>query len=301
MTAAIPHSEDRVSPATCRGSKPLPLHDLASWVERAVGEGVLVGANVPPRAVIAPHVDPAVGARVYGSAYRCLEGHPARRIVVLGVGHAAGGPPFVTVDHPIQTPFGPCPVDGGLLRSLRDGLPFDATDAHGIQRVESSILCQALFLRHVLGGWEQRQLIPILCCFPGRPATARRAPSGEDTAIEEFLRRLGGIVDAETLVVAGVDLAHIGPIHGDPAIDEACRSRIRSRDMELMDAVLGADLEGFERMMDRDQSTSRICGVGALWSLMKILPGRTGILLDYGQAVDAGGRGLVSFAAGLLR
>jgi MEMO1 family protein len=296
----IPNRGEGSSSNEGHGSQSPYPPNIASWIERAIEEGVPVGGNAPPRAVIAPHIDPAVGARVYGSAYRCLRGHPARRIIILGVGHAAGGAPFVGAERPIDTPFGPCPVDADLLRSLSRGLAFDSTDPGGLHRTETSILCQALFLRHVLDGWEHRRVVPILCCFPWGTAASRGSSCGSADA-EEFIRRLRGLVDDGTLVVAGVDLAHVGPRHGDSEIDTACREITRSKDLAMMADVLGADLDGFRRRMDGDQSVRRICGAPALLSLMMILPGRTGILLDYGQAVDAAGRELVSFAAGLLR
>jgi AmmeMemoRadiSam system protein B len=261
-----------------------------------------IGGNSPPRAIIAPHIDPLRGARVYGSAYRLLRDHPARRIVVLGVGHAGGGPPFVVTDRTLETPFGPCAVDGDFVRSLAEDLPFDPLAGGLLHQDELSIAHQALFLRRTLVGWDDRRIVPILCCFPWTSPDAGREAPERAAWIGAFARRLGGMVDGRTLVVAGVDLAHINPGYaGAPCDFDAMRRATEERDHELLEYVAAGETERFRDAMDRDANARSICGYPALLTLLDILPGSTGVVVDYGQAIDRRLGTLVSFAAVVLR
>jgi hypothetical protein len=284
---------------------------FGAWIDRRIEEGIPIAGDEPPRAVVAPHIDPVRGARVYGSAYRPLRGHPAERIVILGIGHAIGCAPFAMIPHPIPTPWGSCPVDTKGIRSLCEDLPFDPIAAAAQHAGETSILHQALFLRRVMDGWERRKVIPILCSFPWRARSQEGSRSGpredaqedsRDRAIELFVRRLAASMDDRTLVVAGVDLAHVGRGHGDGGIDLDDAARETERlDGELLERVAAGDLAGFGDRMDRERDARRICGYPALWTLMRILPGASGIVVDYGQAIDRPGGTLVSYAALVLR
>jgi MEMO1 family protein len=272
---------------------------LGAWIDRRIEEGTPIGGNAPPRAVITPHIDPGRGARVYGSAFRALRGHPAERIVILGVGHAIGRDPFSIDDQPIITPWGACPVDGDVIRELCADLPFDPIAAAREHAAERSILHQALFLRRALDGWAYRRVVPILCSFPWAPGPRREETAA---AMERFADRLAASLDDRTLVVAGVDLAHVGGGHGDGPIDLDVASRETERlDLELLARIADGDMEGFEDRMDREADARRICGYPVMRTLMRILHGASGIVIDYGQSIDAAGGTLVSYAAMVLR
>jgi hypothetical protein len=295
---AVPHG----GPAAPKGSAAGDATLLGPWIDRLVDSGLPVGGNAPPRAVIAPHVDPARGGRIYGSAYRLLRGHPARRIVILGIGHAGGGPPFAMTERPIETPFGACAVDEDLVRSLARDLPFDPLVAETFHRREHSIRHQALFLRRVLDGWDRRRLVPIYCAFTWTPRAAEEGASGRAGPIEAFTRSLAGALDDETLVIAGVDLAHVASRAEESASDAGRLRRETERlDRELLERVVEGDSVGFRGIVDREGNARAICGYPALTTLMEILPGACGILVDYGQSFDRSGGTLVTFGAALLR
>jgi hypothetical protein len=72
------------------------------------------------RAVISPHIDLAVGYRVYSSAYQMLKNTEPARIVLLGVGHQMANGLFCLTDKDFETPLGVIRGDPSLIRELRE-------------------------------------------------------------------------------------------------------------------------------------------------------------------------------------
>src|SRR6185295_5446520 len=96
------------------------------------------------------------------------------------------------------------------------------------------------------------------------------------------LRRLGRV-----LVVAGADLAHVGPRFGDGRpLDERGRERLEARDAESIALALGGDAPGFFRQVASDLGTRRVCGLGPIYTLLRALPPARGERLHYDQCVD---------------
>lgn len=270
---------------------------LAAWID------LIVGSNEPAttktvRAVVAPHIDPQRGAQVYGSAYRAVRGSSAERIVVLGISHMGGMLPYATIAKDFETVFGLCEVDHEFLDRLHDDLPFDPTTEAQLHRREHSIEFQALFLRHLLDDWDQRKIVPILCAFPYLPAGGEQALPYPGSFRKAFTDRLAELIDEKTLIVAGVDFAHVGKRFGDTGDGiETRRSEIEAFDREMMGLLSDQDLDGFESLIDRSRDSYRICGYPALVTLMEILQDAKGEVLDYGQSVEEQTDSLVSFGA----
>ena len=275
---------------------------LASRIDGWIESGKAVGGAGTIRALIAPHIDPARGAAVYGSAYRSLRGHPARRIVLLGISHAGGEFPYAACAKDYGTPLGDCSVDGDAIRRLCTGLPFDPLAEQMLHRREHSIEFQALFLRHVLEGWNDRRIVPILCSFAWHPRGREDLLPYPETWRKAFVERLVSILDRETLIVAGVDFSHVGRRFGDaPGGVRAMQSQIEQADRAMIKAIADGDLEGFREGIDREQDARRICGYPAIVTLLEALGDARGSLLDYGQALDESIDSLVSLGAMLLR
>ena len=270
---------------------------LGAWIE-AVLEKERPALDRPPRGLVVPHIDPQRGAAVYGSAYSRLRGSTCRRIVILGISHRGGRLPYATIDKDFATPFGPCPVDRRFLDELHAGIPFDPLAERSLHRREHSIEFQTIFLRHILERWDERRIVPILCCFPWLPpGEEQRLPYPESWRIG-FARRLAELIDEQTVVVAGVDFAHVGRRFGDAGgnITNRCEE-IERADRGMMQAIAEADLASFRGLIDQARDERRICGYPALVTLLEILPGCRGEVIDYGQAVDEATDSLVSFGA----
>jgi hypothetical protein len=99
-------------------------------------------------------------------------------------------------------------------------------------------------------------------------------------------------------VVAGADLAHVGPRFGDPsALDALGRERLEQRDAETLDLAVGRDAPGFFRQVAADLGTRRVCGLGPIYTLLRVLPEARGERLHYDQHVDPDEGSIVSHAA----
>jgi MEMO1 family protein len=97
-------------------------------------------------------------------------------------------------------------------------------------------------------------------------------------ALREESDRLGRNV----AYLASIDLAHLGPRYGDSrglTPDEA--ARIEVADRELLRFAEDGDAEGFFCHNQLAKDERRVCGFGALYLLLRLLPGARGTLLRY--------------------
>jgi hypothetical protein len=142
----------------------------------------------------------------------------------------------------------------------------------------------ALLLRHALPGRDFR-ILPVLCGSFG-PLLSEGKDPREDPLVGAFLETLAEEA-GEALLVASVDLAHLGPRYGDAAaLTEADLARTRDEDAEMLHVLAARDADGFYRCLADGQDRRRVCGLSALYSLAALLPaGRPGRLLAYEQTV----------------
>ena len=101
------------------------------------------------------------------------------------------------------------------------------------------------------------------------------------------------------MVIAGADLAHVGPRFGDPRpLDEKERRVLDDTDRESLDLATGVDAEGFWKQVADDLDTRRVCGLAPVYSLLRVIdPKSKGELRHYEQTVDPDEGSIVSHAA----
>jgi AmmeMemoRadiSam system protein B len=282
-------------------SYPSEAERLGAWIDELLAQG-RDRESTTHRALIAPHIDPGRGGRVYGSAYRAIRETSKRRIIILGISHNGGELPYATTCKDYETPLGICKTDREFVDALNRGLPFDPSSEEILHRREHSIEFQVVFLRRVLDSWEDRRIVPILCCYPYLPKD-QEAQLGELPSWRSaFSERLAAQIDEDTLIVAGVDFAHVGRRFGDAdgSVEDLAKG-IEAEDREMMDRIAAGDLAGLRAAFDATRDRRRVCGYPAFVTLLEILPDARGEILDYDQAVDRSIDSLVSFGAILLR
>jgi hypothetical protein len=258
-----------------------------------------------PAAVVAPHIDPGRGAAAYAHAYATLWGARPERILVLGVLHAASRDPFVLTGKDYSTPLGRMPTDVRRVHALAQGLGWDPLEEEELHRAEHSIEFQVLMLQHALSEGGARalapapELLPILCAFSTEAFGETLAAAARRAQIDAFLHALRALLaedPAPTLIVAGVDLAHVGPRFGDPEeISAAKAGTIERRDRATLQRLTEGDAAGFVAETLQEGNERRLCGFGALYALLTLLGPTRGRALHYGQSRER--TGLVSFAA----
>ncbi len=247
--------------------------------------------------LVAPHIDPWRGAIGYGHAYGAAVAalpEEVDRVVVLGTSHAPMKRPFAFCGKAFDTPLGAVAVDDAALAKLAAAVRFDPYADELAHKREHSIEFQVVCLRHAFGARPLR-IVPILAGLGAEQV------AGEEPGYDALFAALGELAeDGRTLLVAGADLAHMGPRFGDPtALDAEARERLRADDLESLALAARKDAGGFWEQVSRDLDTRRVCGLGPMYALLRALGSRgtPGELLHYEQNIDPDEGSIVSFAA----
>jgi AmmeMemoRadiSam system protein B len=296
-----------VRPATHAGGA---YHaDAASLVRYIEGDCL---AHAPARArsasrslvgLCAPHMDLWRAAEGYGHAYGALRdglGPEVDTVVLLGTSHAAMERPFAVCAKAFETPLGPLEPDREAILALARASRFDVHADEYLHKGEHSIELQAVFLRHALGARAGGvRIVPVLCGL-GEAQARRRDPASLADA-ESFVAALAALVEERgprALVIAGADLAHVGPRFGDDGpLDAAGRARLRARDRDSIALATARDAPAFFAHVAADLETRRVCGLGPLYTMLRVLGRGEGEVLHYAQHVDGADRSIVSHAA----
>jgi AmmeMemoRadiSam system protein B len=165
-------------------------------------------------------------------------------------------------------------------------------------RAEHSIEFQAVFLRYLYAGRRDVEVVPVLASFAHEALARGRGPE-DDPRVPRFLEALGATIAASgrrVALVAGADLAHVGPRFGDPEpVSADDLERIGREDREMLAAVEAADAGAFFESVARDDDRRRICGLSPIYALLRALGGGRGALRRYAQWPDP--QGVVTFAS----
>jgi AmmeMemoRadiSam system protein B len=252
-----------------------------------------------PRALIAPHIDFHRGGSTYAWAYReILERSDADLYVVLGTCHTGMPDPFAVTLKPYDTPLGPVPVDREFYDALSRRAGQDLLASEPAHRAEHSIEFQAVMLRHIVGPRRPFAILPVLASYLHEALWAGGDPEA-DPRIPRFLDALRETMAASSrrvCLVAGVDLAHVGPRFGDTEPNTpASLARVERADRVMLESVVGVDARGFYAGVAADHDARRICGLSPIYTLLRLLPESPGRLLRYTQWPDP--EGAVTFCA----
>ncbi|MBI2152789.1 MAG: AmmeMemoRadiSam system protein B [Candidatus Rokubacteria bacterium] len=250
-------------------------------------------------AIMAPHIDFHRGGPVYAWAYRELaERSDADLFVILGTCHAGMPDPFALTLKDYETPLGPAAVDRDFAAALRRRYGDDLLASEVAHRSEHSIEFQAVFLRGVFGARREFAVVPILASFLHENLIAGTAPEA-DPRIPRFFDALGETIAAsprKVCLIAGVDLAHVGPRFGDPEpVGRASLAHLEREDRSMLEAVAAVNPPAFYESVAKDGDSRRICGLSPIYTLLRCLPAGEGRLLRYAQWPDP--QGVVTFAS----
>lgn len=255
------------------------------------------------RGLVAPHIDYARGGPAYAWAYReVAEASDADCYVIFGTAHAGlDGYPFAATRKAYATPFGAVEVDEEVLEAVLRRAPADLLAAEAAHRSEHSIEFQAVCLAYVARRWQGRpppRIVPLLASFT-HECLARGIEPPDDPAVAgtlEAVRAALATVPRRYCVVAGADLAHVGPRFGDPQpVSAGWLARVEAEDRALLARVEAGDAAGFFWSVAADGDRRRICGFSPIYALLATLPEGRGRLLRYGRWPDP--QGTVTYAS----
>jgi len=263
-----------------------------------------LGAD-PPVGLIAPHIDFQRGANVYASAYGTLRewANDVDLYVILGTCHHGVDRGFALTRKDYETPLGIAQTDRDFLNRLADRCPSDWFGEEFAHRDEHSIEFQTIWLRYLVSPDRPVRIVPILCGFFARCMTEGCTPK-DDEDVDSFcvaLRETIAETEGRVCVVAGVDLSHIGGrFGGNQRMTPGFLADLERRDRATMGFVERVDAEGFYRDVVDDDDVRNICGLSALYVLLRVTEANEGRTLAYEQTVDQQTQSVVSFAAGVL-
>jgi AmmeMemoRadiSam system protein B len=289
----------------------VPAHAGTSYPDeptalRAHLAGFFTGLDVAPAGgralagVVAPHVDLRVGGRAYGHAYAAVAAAPAMRYVVLGTSHAAGTSRFAATRKDFATPLGTVTTDRDFLDRLAARVPERLYADELLHRTEHAIEFQAVMLRHVLGDDRPFTIVPILVTSFHDLIASGTNPA-DDLRIGGFLAALRATLaedDVPTVIVAGVDFAHVGAKFGDrDGLTDALLALATRKDRALLAALEAGDPRAFFAALAADVDRTRICGAAPLLVFLELLRGTPGRVLCHETSRDDATRSAVTYAS----
>ncbi len=241
------------------------------------------------RGVIAPHLDYPRGRPCYAATYALLRERPRpTRVVVLGTNHFGRSLSVVATGKDFVTPLGRTSCDVKLIERLEETCG-DLRRCELDHQREHSIELQVAWLQYLYGA-DGFTLVPVLCPDPCGP-TGTDPIDGRGVDLRAFARTLRTVIGedgADTLIVAGADLSHVGrAFEQNRDLDAAHLAEVRERDLEALEALRSAGAEAFRRAVAREGNPTSICSAGCIFALAEALADAEVTLLEYHQAVTA--------------
>jgi hypothetical protein len=275
--------------------------------DKCLAHGAAPGTRSAKRltGLIAPHIDPWRGATGYGHAYAALRdglSPEADTFILFGTSHAPMTEPFALCRKGFDTPLGPMPADLDAIDRIASKCSYDPYTDELNHKREHSIEFQAVFLRHVLGHDRARppRIVPILAGL-GRQQAHGTDPAKDPKAMAliDAVRTLALELGPRVVVIAGADLAHVGPRFGDPlALGPELREELQKTDAASLDLSAQGDAAGFWKQVTGDLETRRVCGLSPIYAMLQTLPTASrGNVLHYEQTIDSDDGSIVSHAA----
>lgn len=249
-------------------------------------------------ALVAPHIDLNVGAKVYASAYGMIKDLEPTRILIMGVGHKIGDRLFCLTDKDFETPLGLCRNDTAMVSQLKEKGEDLISDNDFAHRSEHSIEFQVIFLQHIFKN-HPFTIIPVLC-GPIQTTIHQYRRQAYLEKARTFLEALKMIIedpDQTTLIVAGVDFSHVGLKFGHRLPADQLDGRSKRHDRSLLNHLAARDADAFWQESAGVNDEYNVCGFSALACLLEILPPSKGEILDYQIWHEQPTRSAVSFAA----
>ncbi len=276
----------KVRPAVhAGGGYPEDPAELVSFLD-GLYDGVEVPETPDPLAAVAvPHLDLRYGGRTAAAALAGLDrAFDGDTIIILGVGHQNLSQPYAMTPKPHETPLGTVEVNTDLFHGIVEKAGSWLLDDEYSHRAEHSVEFAAVLLKHALPDRDFR-ILPVLCgSFHHLLDTGE--PPRTDPRIGAFLESVAEEAE-DALILASVDLAHMGPHYGDNAPLTAEEfTTIEGGDRAALERLVARDGEGFFAGFREDHDARRVCGMSALYSLVELLPaGPAGRLTGYEQTV----------------
>ncbi len=316
-----------------RGAARMPSL-MDQWIDEVLKKADRPSFDTLPRAIMAPHIDYGRGWMNYASVWGRMRvvDRPAR-VVILGTNHFGTSTGVCLCDKGYETPLGTSPLARDLFDALKKHLGQENAARALANRYdherEHSVELQVPWIQHCLGLGDNGSHVPVLGILVHDPSVASGASyDGQGLDFDSFIKALrAAIADLEmagmgkTLLVASVDLSHVGTVFGDEGTlagdeqeQQQKREKILNHDREMLQLFEQGKIDEMLASMAWQQNPTRWCSLGAMAATLKTLDvssksaadasagrGSGGVrLLNYVAAMDDQGLSLVSHAAAVI-
>jgi AmmeMemoRadiSam system protein B len=279
---------------------------------RAQLEGYFTGENGPGslgekksenglKGLIAPHIDFQRGGFCYAFGHREIwERNSSSCFIIFGTAHTPMENRFCLTRKDFTTPLGTLNVDKELVDAIQFHCPDGVFTDEGIQRSEHSIEFQCVFLRYLYPEPNPLKIVPILSGSFHEAIDKGISPMALKPIRHfiEALRKAVSSLGRQVCYIASADLAHMGLQFGDgEGIREYDLRILSQEDRGMLEYAEKMDGEGFFSSISKERDRRRICGLPAIYSMLKVLEAKEGKLLKYDQAFTPETQSVVSFAS----
>ena len=252
--------------------------------------GILACAWDQPRpegrvtGLIAPHIDLERGEMTYARSYATLRDcGPIDRVVILGTSHGPTESLLAPTRKAFETPLGVTETDRDAVERVIESLGADAFRDEFAHRGEHSIEFQVLFLRLM---HPATKIVPLLCGSLRGLVEDGADPAGNET-VERAVKAVRAAIASgngkRTVVIAGADLAHIGPRFGGPKLTREMLEETERGDRAALDAAAARDAAGWHRAVTEGGDPRNTCGLTPVYLMLRALDAGEGQLVSYKQ------------------
>lgn len=248
--------------------------------------------------VLAPHIDIKVAGEVYVDTYRHLKGKHYDLVIILGINHHAQDGLYSVSGKNYLTPYGEIKSDRKFISALKELVPEGTLTSDDFGHMtEHSIEFQTIFLQHYLG--DSFSIVPILCGGIHEFICQKKTFLNDERfrGMVEGLKKLQQGVKGNTLLVAGVDLSHIGQKFGDRMPADAILPQATANDKSILSALAGGDVEKVYQIALDTQDRYRICGLPAILLIASLLKGNRADILHLDTSHERETQSAVNYAS----
>lgn len=256
--------------------------------------------------VLSPHIDYHRGHKTYAKTWRHLDEavRDCELAIILGTDHSGGDCKITPTLQSYATPWGPLPTDKELVGVLTEGLGRDSAfdeEEHHIREhsVELALVWLHYLVRKTNRNGAGPRVLPILCGHMGSYVQGKGEQEGMERLDFVASELKKAMEKRDTLLIAAGDLAHVGPVFGDPTPwGYSERASLKRADQASLEAICDGDASRFLEGIRMEKDQRRICGLTPIYLALKALgDGTSGRVTAYDQCpADPMGGSLVSVA-----
>ncbi|HET6460408.1 MAG TPA: AmmeMemoRadiSam system protein B [Syntrophales bacterium] len=253
-------------------SEPDQLTKFIENMENNAGQEYVKSIPENITGILAPHIDINIGRDIYVNTYRSLKGRNYDTVVILGINHHVQDGLYCISEKTFLTPFGEIKSDKNFIVKLKERVPEGtfAPDDFG-HMTEHSVEFQTVFLHHYLAG--PFTIVPILC-----GGVHEFIQHGTDILTDERFRGMVSVMKellvsgkGRMLLVAGVDLSHVGRKFGDQVPADAVLPQAIAHDKKMLSFLSRGEPDKIFRAALETKDRYHVCGLPAILLFASLL------------------------------